>query len=216
MTIVAAVLYALALAATPSPLPVERGELGHVPLHYGAALYLAATHHGLDPWTAGALLLAEHRGRDFSPDLRGRYLGGGELGLFQLKRVWAPEASERCNASMRATHHRYAGLRDCLFIGPGSIVVHDDHPPSLRRLRGAPAFLSNPFVNLEAGVIAFVYLRARWVEQGRFPWDWRAMFRCAPVSWRLPGNAPQIRLARKRCAASVARVEAWERALTGR
>ena len=215
LEIIKAVLFAIILAATPSPRAGDHGRAGDVPLHYGVATYLAARHHGLDPFEVGAILLAENRDRRYDPKQRGRYNGGGEIGLYQLKKVWAAEAGERCNAATRATHHRYSGRGDCLYIAPEDVVRHESSPRAVKRYQGRLAALDTALVNIEAAVIAFAYLQDKRREAWPDVKDWRALFRCSPIVLR-PGGSRRLREGNARCRASVARVRAWERAIRGR
>ncbi len=190
MTWVQAVLFSLVL-----------GVVGEVPLPYGFATWLACAHHGgVNCWDVGALLLAENGGHGpYNPDERGRYNGGGEMGLFQLKAVWALEASERCMEKLRRGHHRYSGLPDCLWIDPASRVALVQR----KRRRG----LDEAYVNIEAAVIAFGYLRAVHKTRYRYVFDWRALFRCSPRAWKHPSRTRRERAALVSCRRSVARVE---------
>lgn len=153
---------------------------GLVPLPIGYHLHLIATHHGLDPVDAAAILLAEHHGRDWAPDLKGRHgPRPREVGLFQLVPEWGVEARERCSHQGKrySWHHPHTRLKAWL-------------PDCLHILSGERVHLDTIKQNLEAGVIAFGYLQARrreWRTWYTFrPALWQAMFRCQGRAWRVP------------------------------
>ena len=107
-------VFLVVMLATPG----ADGEWSSMPPQHAAALYEVALHHGQDPYEVGAVIMAENKGRVFHALEVGRYRGGQEAGIAQLKPMWAYVANARCNARLREAHRHYAGRGDCLFIEP--------------------------------------------------------------------------------------------------
>lgn len=162
-------------------------QTADVPPEYGAAVYHAATHHEIDFVEAGAILIAENKGRRYDPTTRG---SRGEIGLFQIVPLWGVEATERCHERYRDgdpdagtdPHHRYAGMPDCLWI--------DDRLVS-------PDVMEDPLANIETAMVAISYMQAKHAES-RATTHWLARYRCDPDHQTSPG-----------CRRSVARVLEW-------
>jgi hypothetical protein len=170
------------------------GQPARVPPVLAMAVWTASHHHEVDPYEAAAWLASEHKGRGYYADTIGRYNGGGERGLFQLKSVWAREATLRCSHAERY----YAGKPDCLWIkGRVRFIA------TPRELRRGVAHLFDPYVNVEAGIIAIWHVKrnTRLYNRGA---DWRASLRC---------NKRGRTLLTASCRRSVATVHKWERRL---
>lgn len=127
----------LMMTATDKHGPLKCPPTLSIPLFY------VATHHGVDPLAAGALVAAEHRGRKFDPREVGRFGAvGGEAGELSVWHGFAKLATYRCNPSVRAATdsslaRRYDGMPgDCLFIGADQAVEYKvERAPDLIRLK---------------------------------------------------------------------------------
>lgn len=175
------------------------GRACEFPITYGLDLYEIATHHDIDPLEVGGYLCAEHRGRNWDPALEGRYNCSGascEIGLGQLKSIWAKRAEVRC--SFKRPY--YQGLNECLTIQPGQRVVRTASPRQIRSGRYLDLRIAR--VNIEALVIAFAYVQMDF-ERGdnRRAGDYRAFLRCR--RWTALN-------AQRRCLRKVQRYIDWE------
>lgn len=146
-------LFALAVAEAKN----KKGRPCNLPLKYGRMVYALAQLHNVDPYEMGGYLCAEHDpGFVWREDLEGRYNCTGdrcEMGVAQLKKVWANRAYLRCNFK----RPYYAGLPECLYIPRGVRVVRKAKARHIRK--GRAVHLADARVNLEALAIAFHYVR---------------------------------------------------------
>lgn len=184
------IVFVLALWSAPGPVNDPHPAL--IPPAHAITVAEVATHHQVDPVDVAGLLAAENRSRRYDPRTIGRYGAGGEEGLMQLVDAWKAEAVERCNAALRAEHHRYAGLADCVVL-PADVRFEE-------------VDLFDARVNLEVAAIAVAYMQA--IHRERHPWldHWQTIYRCHPRAWRSRAHGVSTQ-----CQGSTWRAVAWTR-----
>jgi hypothetical protein len=150
-----------------------------VPPVYGERVFVEAVNAGVNPFEAGALLMAENKSRRYDPTTVGRHGAGGELGLFQLAPYPWARFCELAPADLKVPHRNIACAAKVIRHMQEKAGIQVDHP-----------FWREALVAEDDAALRKGMRRAT-----RDKLEWQTRYRCHPTARSTPA-----------CTASVNRV----------